>query len=142
MDVQMLTLLHSLLPDIQITTDIVEGSTELSDDFKGKFPPLRLCWHKETSSECSLMKNKNSFFQKKTQKTKCAAGRSYSSLFFLKAISHILYIAFILVLLSFACRVELCELTYPMILNYLIYIQLSLERKTELLCCTSQTAGN
>lgn len=40
MDIQMLTLLQSSLPDILITTDIVEGSVELLDDFKGKAPRL------------------------------------------------------------------------------------------------------
>lgn len=38
MDIQMLTLLQSALGDIQITSDIVEGSVELLDDFKGKIP--------------------------------------------------------------------------------------------------------
>lgn len=33
----MLTLLQSTNPDVQITADIVEGSSELSDNFRGKW---------------------------------------------------------------------------------------------------------
>lgn len=34
-DAQILTLLQSVFPAVPITADIVEGSSELSDNFKG-----------------------------------------------------------------------------------------------------------
>lgn len=36
-DVQMLTMLQSTNPGVPITADIVEGSSELSDNFRGKW---------------------------------------------------------------------------------------------------------
>ncbi|XP_075960210.1 histamine N-methyltransferase A-like [Anarhichas minor] len=50
-DVQILTLLQSTFPDVPITTDIVEGSTQLTDNFKAlvaKTPNLQkipFAWH-------------------------------------------------------------------------------------------------
>lgn len=54
MDIQMLTLLQSSLGDVQISTDIVEGSVELFNDFKGKILPHGFSGcKKKTLTECN-----------------------------------------------------------------------------------------